>query len=313
MADSWHWIFFNVFILLLLALDLYHFYYKPHSIKFKEAVLTSVGWVAIAFLFNAWLYYHFGSETAINFFTGYLLEKSLSVDNLFIFLLLFTHFKVPDDCKHRVLFYGVLGAIFMRGLLIWGGVSLVQQFDWMFYLFGLFLIYTGIKMGLSKEINLKLEENRIYLFLKKTIGMTSDYHAQSFFVKIDGKWIATPLFLVVLLIEFADLVFAIDSIPAILGITTDPFIVYTSNVLAILGLRSLFFVLEGMMQRFYLLHYALAFILTFIGFKMLLANLFHIPTFIALGILLLALLCAVIGSFLFPISQAESKQNEKQL
>ncbi|SPJ31831.1 TerC/Alx family metal homeostasis membrane protein [Candidatus Protochlamydia amoebophila] len=313
MADSWHWIFFNVFILLLLALDLYHFYYKPHSIKFKEAVLTSVGWVAIAFLFNAWLYYHFGSETAINFFTGYLLEKSLSVDNLFIFLLIFTHFKVPDDCKHRVLFYGVLGAILMRGLLIWGGVSLVQQFDWMFYLFGLFLIYTGIKMGLSKEINLKLEENRIYLFLKKMIGMTSDYHAQSFFVKIGGKWIATPLFLVVLLIEFADLVFAIDSIPAILGITTDPFIVYTSNVLAILGLRSLFFVLEGMMQRFYLLHYALAFILTFIGFKMLLANLFHIPTFIALGILLLALLCAVIGSFLFPISQLESKQNEKQL
>ncbi|WP_042280416.1 TerC/Alx family metal homeostasis membrane protein [Candidatus Protochlamydia sp. R18] len=311
MADSWHWIFFNVFILLLLALDLYHFYYKPHSIKFKEAVLTSVGWVAIAFLFNAWLYYHFGSETAINFFTGYLLEKSLSVDNLFIFLLIFTHFKVPDDCKHRVLFYGVLGAILMRGLLIWGGVSLVQRFDWTFYLFGLFLIYTGIKMGLSKEINLKLEENRIYLFLKKMIGMTSDYHTQSFFVKIGGKWIATPLFLVVLLIEFADLVFAIDSIPAILGITTDPFIVYTSNVLAILGLRSLFFVLEGMMQRFYLLHYALAFILTFIGFKMLLANLFHIPTFIALGILLLALLCAVIGSFLFPISQAESKQNEK--
>ncbi|CUI16162.1 TerC family membrane protein [Candidatus Protochlamydia naegleriophila] len=309
-ADSYHWLVFNSIILILLGLDLWHFYYKPHSIKFKEAILTSIAWIALAFLFNGWLYYQFGSQTALNFLTGYLLEKSLSVDNLFIFLLVFSHFKVPDDCKHRVLFYGVLGALIMRGLLIWGGISLIHHFEWAFYLFGIFLIYTGIKMALSKEIDLKIEENRIYRFIQSRIGITSGYHGQAFLVKEGTKWVATPLLLVVILIEMADLVFALDSIPAILGITTDPFIVYTSNVLAILGLRSLFFVLEGLMQRFYLLHYALAFILVFIGFKMLLESVITIPTFVALGILLSMLALAVVGSFLFPSVAKEGEQNK---
>lgn len=309
-ADSYHWIVFNGIILILLGLDLWHFYYKPHSIKFKEAIFTSIAWIVLAFLFNSWLYYQFGSETALNFLTGYLLEKSLSVDNLFIFLLVFSHFKVPDDCKHRVLFYGVLGALVMRGLLIWGGISLIHHFEWTFYLFGLFLIYTGIKMASSKEIDLKIEENRVYQFIQSRIGMTPDYHGQAFIVKEGTKWLATPLLLVVLLIEMADLVFAFDSIPAILGITTDPFIVYTSNVLAILGLRSLFFVLEGLMQRFYLLHYALAAILIFIGFKMLLEGLITIPTFVALGILLSMLTIAIIGSFLFPSPTKEGEQQK---
>ena len=310
-VELFHWILFNSVIFFLLAFDLWLFYRNPHSIKFKEAIITSLCWIALAFCFNGWLYYRFGSEHALNFLTGYLLEESLSVDNLFIFLLVFSHFKVPDDCKHRVLFYGVLGAIVMRGLLIWGGIAMVEHFTWTFYLFGLFLIYTGLRMAFAKENKLKIEENRLYRLVHSTIGVTPDYHGQSFFVKIGEKWTATPLFLVVLLIELADLVFALDSIPAILGITTDPFIVYTSNVFAILGLRSLFFVLEGMMKRFYLLHYALSIILVFIGVKMLLASVFHIPTILALGVLVTLLVLAVIGSYLWPLENGENSKNHR--
>ncbi|MCE2983324.1 MAG: TerC family protein [Parachlamydia sp.] len=306
-VDLFHWVIFNAVIFCLLGFDLWLFYRNPHSIKFKEAIITSIGWIFLALCFNVWLYFSFGSDPALKFLTGYLLEKSLSVDNLFIFLLVFSHFKVPDDCKHRVLFYGVLGAIIMRGLLIWAGVALVSNFAWTFYFFGLFLIYTGFKMAFSKEIDLKMEENRMYRLIKSTIGITPDYRGQAFFVKIDERWVATPLFLVVMLIEMADLVFALDSIPAILGITTDPFIVYTSNVFAILGLRSLFFVLEGMMKRFYLLHYALSFILVFIGIKMLSANIYHIPTPVALGILVSTLALAVIFSYIYPLNNEEDE------
>jgi tellurite resistance protein TerC len=256
----------------------------------------------LAFAFNIWIYFAFGSEPALAFLTGYLLEKSLSVDNLFIFLLLFSHFKVPDQAKHQVLFYGILGAIIMRGLLIWGGIALVQHFNWIFIFFGLFLIVTGIRLAFKHEDEEEVEHSVVYRWLQKHMRFTPHYHGEAFFIHQNGRWIATPLFSVLLLIETTDLIFALDSVPAILGITTDPFIVYTSNIFAILGLRSLFFALEGVMKSFYLLHYALAFILVFIGCKMVLADLIHVPTWVTLVILLSALTTAVIGSRVWPNS-----------
>lgn len=294
-----HWIVFNVIIGTLLAIDLFRFYRNPHPIGVKEAIIISIGWISLALLFNVWIYYRFGSQHALDFFTGYLIEESLSVDNLFIFLIIFKHFKVPPEAKHQVLFYGVLGAIVMRASLIWAGILLIEKFDWIFIVFGIFLIFTGIHLAIKKEEDQDFEKSFIYRFLKNHMGFTS-YHGSSFMVKKDGQWIATPLLAVLLLIETTDLLFALDSVPAILGITTEPFIVYTSNIFAILGLRSLFFALEGVMQSFYLLHYALAFVLVFIGFKMIFSSVFHIPTWIALLILLVSLSSAVIGSILFP-------------
>ncbi|WP_079989435.1 TerC/Alx family metal homeostasis membrane protein [Candidatus Protochlamydia phocaeensis] len=309
-VETWHWIGFNFVIFLILGFDLWHAYVKPHAISFKEALLTSAAWIALALLFNVWLYFAFGPDPALTFLTGYLLEKSLSVDNLFIFLLLFSHFNVPDRSKHKVLFYGVLGAIIMRGLLIWGGIALVQHFDWIFYVFGAFLIITGIRLAFKEEKEVEFEKNFAYRVLQSWIPLTSQFHGQRFFVKQNQKWLATPLLLVLVLIELADLVFAIDSIPAILGITTEPFIVYTSNILAILGLRALFFVLESLMNRFYLLHYALALILGFIGCKMLLHDVVEIPTLLTLGIVILLLSLAALGSFLFPLSAEPSQKDQ---
>jgi len=293
------WIIFNVVIILLLAIDLFRFYRNPHIVSMKEAMWMSIGWITLAFIFNGWIYFQFGPLPALNFFTGYLIEESLSVDNLFVFLLIFAHFKVPDDSKHEVLFYGILGAIVMRALLIWGGIVLVKKFSWIFTVFGIFLIITGIRLMFKNE-ETKIEQGFFYRFLSRYIPLSPNYQGNAFIVKKDSQWFATPLLIVLILIEFTDLIFALDSVPAILGITTDPFIVYTSNIFAILGLRSLFFVLEGFMRRFYLLHYALAFILVFIGFKMLIIPWFHISTTIALGVIVLALSVAFIGSNLFP-------------
>lgn len=296
-----HWFWFNVGILLLLWIDLWHFNRRPHHIEIKEALLLSSGWILIAFLFNIWIYYRFGQEPALNFLTGYLLEKSLSIDNLFIFLLIFSYFQVPPEAKHRVLFFGILGAIVMRALLIWAGIFLVSYFHWIFYLFGLFLIYTGIRLWVKKEEEqITQENNLIYRIVATWIPLTSTYHGQSFFVKIDQKWVGTPLLLVLLIIETTDLIFALDSVPAILGITTDAFIVYTSNIFAILGLRSLFFALENLMSKFYLLHYALAVILAFIGVKMLLIDVIEIPTMVTLILLLVMISSSVLLSLVYP-------------
>ncbi len=304
-VTPFHWISFNLFILLILAIDLWRFYQHPHSVGMKEALLTSCSWIVLALIFNGWIYFSFGHKPALDFFTGYLLEKALSVDNLFIFLLIFSHFKVPETAKHQVLFYGVLGAIVMRALLIWAGIALVEQFDWIFIVFGLFLIFTGIHLAFKKESEEEIEKTYSYQVLQKWIPLTG-YQGNRFLVKQEGKWMATPLLTVLILIETTDLVFALDSVPAILGITTEPFIVYTSNIFAILGLRSLFFALEGMMKVFHLIHYALAFILVFIGSKMIIEDIIRVPTWVTLLTLLSALTIAIISSLLFPNSTEEN-------
>jgi tellurite resistance protein TerC len=302
-----HWIIFNVLIAILLTLDLWYFHRRPHSLGIKEALLTTLGWIALALGFNGWIYYRFGSEPALNFLTGYLLEESLSLDNLFVFLLIFSQFRVPKDLKHRVLFYGILGAVFMRAILIWGGIELIHYFHWIFYVFGAFLIYTGFKLAFTKEKKIQQEKSLVYRLLSTWISMTPHYHGKSFFIKKRGKWVGTPLFLALILIETADLIFALDSIPAILAITTDPFIVYTSNIFAILGLRSLFFCIEGLMERFYLFHYALSLILVFIGFKMLLAGIFPISTLATLGVIINLITASLIVSLLFPKKLKKNK------
>jgi len=298
-----HWIIFNFSILFLLGLDLWYFYIKPHSISVKEALLTSLGWISLALLFNVWIYIEYGTDPAIQFLAGYLLEKSLSVDNLFIFLLIFSHFKVPDNSKHIVLFYGILGAVIIRALLIWGGIELISNFDWILQVFGIFLVFIGLKILFKKEETIDFEKNLLYRFVTRWIKISPNYHEQKFFFKENRQWVATPLFLVVILIEAIDLLFALDSVSAVLGITTDPFIVYTSNIFAILGLRSLFFVLEGFAKSFYLLHYAVALILVLIGTKMLVSNFIHIPTVITLGALVSIIGLALIGSYLFPLKE----------
>lgn len=306
-VSLYHWLYFNLLIFILLGIDLWRSYRNPHPIELKEALITSCGWISLAFIFNGWIYFTFGSGPALDFLTGYLLEESLSVDNLFVFLLIFAHFKVPEIAKYQVLFYGVLSAIIMRALLIWAGIALVERFDWIFIFFGLFLIITGIRLALKQESEEKIEENFIYKWLLKYLPFTKKYEGNAFLIKQNGQWLATPLLAVLILIEITDLIFALDSVPAILGITTEPFIVYTSNIFAILGLRSLFFALEGFMKGFYLLHYALAFILIFIGSKMLITDIIHISTWVTLIILVSALAIAIIGSLLYPPPSSKLK------
>lgn len=296
-----HWIIFNVLILGLLSVDLIYSHHNPHRLSFKEAVWMSVGWISLAAIFNVWIYTQFGKEAGLAFLTGYLLEEALSIDNLFVFLVIFAYFKVPADVKHTVLFYGILGAIVMRAGLIAGGIGLVYLFHWAFYVFGLFLIYTGLKLAFQKEEEeVKHEKTIIYRLLSSFIPMTNKFHKDKFFIWEGNKWVGTSLLMVLVMIETTDLIFALDSVPAILGITTDPFIVYTSNIFAILGLRSLFFVVERVMDRFYLLHYALAVILIFIGVKMLLHDLIHVPLSVTFGVIILSITAALVASLLFP-------------
>ncbi len=303
----YHWIAVNFLILFLLGIDLWRFFRYPHPIGVREALFTSAGWISLAFLFNLWIYFTFGSQPALDFLTGYLVEESLSVDNLFIFLLLFAHFKVPAIAKHQVLFYGVIGAIIMRALLIWGGIALIKHFGWIFMVFGIFLIITGIRLAFNTAKEEELEKNIVYHWLKKWLPLTEEYKGDAFIVRQNGRWMATPLLAVLILIETTDLIFALDSVPAIIGITTEPFIIYTSNIFAILGLRSLFFALEGLLKAFYLLHYALAFILIFIGCKMMVVNFLHIPTWITLIVLLISLILAGAASLLYPASIIHKK------
>ena len=296
-----HWIIFNAGIVALLVLDLCYFYYRPHAISIKEACITSLAWIALALLFNYWIFLEYGKEPALQFLSGYLLEKALSVDNLFIFLLIFSHFQVPEHAKHTVLFYGILGAIVMRAVLIFAGIGLISVFHWIHEAFGLFLIIIGLKLLFSKEQKVEVEKNHLYRLVTYWVPVTSGYHGTRFFMRGEkGQWMATPLFLVVVLIESIDLLFALDSVPAILGITTVPFLVYTSNIFAILGLRSLFFVLEKFVQMFYLLHYAVSLILVLIGIKMVARTFFEIPVEVTLIAIVSILILALIGSWFFP-------------
>jgi tellurite resistance protein TerC len=271
------WIIFNAFVLIMLALDLGVFHRKSHDVSVKEALTWTFVWIFLAMVFNVIIYFWKGQQQALEYFTGYLVEKALSVDNIFVFIIIFTYFQIPSKYQHKVLFWGIIGALIMRVIFIFAGVALLERFHFTIYIFGALLIYTGIKMFNHSSSKIDPEKNPVLKFFKKFMPVTQTLHEDKFFVKINGKRFATPLFLVLILIETTDLIFAVDSIPAILAITQDQFIVYTSNVFAILGLRSLYFALAGIVHRFWLLSYGLAIVLVFVGFKMLLIDYYKIP------------------------------------
>lgn len=297
-SDVLLWGGFNLFVVAMLALDLGVFHRQAHEITAREAATWSVVWVTLALTFNAGLYFLRGPEPALQFLTGYLIEKSLSIDNIFVFLLIFSFFKVPSLYQHRVLFWGVLGALVMRAALIVIGAALLSRFHWIIYVFGAFLIVTGIKMAMQKGEALDPEANPVVRLFKRFFPVTERYEGEAFFVRREGKAMATPLFVVLLLVETSDLIFAVDSIPAIFAVTRDPFIVYTSNVFAILGLRSLYFLLAGVMGMFRYLKLGLAVVLTFVGLKMVLMGWYKIPTLISLGVIVGILAVAVLASVL---------------
>jgi tellurite resistance protein TerC len=301
MATSiWFWVGFIAFVLAMLALDLGVFHRKAHVVRPREAGIWVAIWVSLSLAFAAGLWYFESSSVALTFLTGYVIEQSLSVDNLFVMVVIFNYFRVPAESLHRVLFYGILGSLVMRGIFIGLGAFLLAQFEWILYVFGAMLLITGIRMMIKQDEEFDGENNRLVRLVRRRVPMTMRYHGSQFFATIDGKRLATPLFLVLILIEFTDLIFAVDSIPAIFGITRDPFIVFTSNIFAILGLRSMFFLLAAVVEQFYLLKYGLALILSFIGVKMLGEPYFHVPIGISLGIVLGTLLISIMASMIWP-------------
>ena len=276
-TDIRFWILFNVFVLVMLALDLGVFNRKSHVVSVREALTWTLVWVFLALVFNAIIYFWQGQQKALEFFTGYLVEKALSVDNIFVFIMIFSYFSIPPQFQHKVLFWGIIGALIMRVIFIFAGVALIEKFHFTIYLFGALLIYTGYKMVNHNKAKIEPDKNPLLRIFKKFVPVTPVLHEDRFFIRLDGKRFATPLFLVLILIETSDLIFAVDSIPAILAITQDQFIVYTSNVFAILGLRSLYFALAGIVRNFWLLSYGLAVVLIFVGIKMLVVDLYKIP------------------------------------
>lgn len=285
MDSSMFWIIFAAIIGGMLFLDLAVVNRKAHVVSIKEALTWSAVWIGVALLFNAGIYVWRGKEPALQFLTGYLIEKSLSVDNLFVFLLVFSYFRVPAQYQHKVLFWGIFGALVLRAIFIWAGVSLIHRFHWVIYVFGAFLIFTGVKLACEKNKEFHPEHNPALALLRRVMPITTQYHDARFFVRAAGRLVATPLFVVLLIVESTDIIFAVDSIPAILAISLDPLIVYSSNAFAILGLRSLYFALAGLMQLFHHLHYGLSAILIFVGVKMLIADFYKIPIGIALGVI----------------------------
>lgn len=287
---------FNLFILIMLVLDLSVFHRKAHAVTVKEALIWTGIWVTLAFCFNVFIYYYFGNEKAFEFFTGYVIEKSLSVDNIFVFIMIFSYFNVPASAQHKVLFWGIAGALIMRIVFILLGIELIHQFHWLIYIFGAFLIFTGIRFITQDDIKLDPDKNPVVKLVRKIFRVTPEFKDTSFFVKIDNRIWATPLFVVVILIEVSDLIFAVDSIPAILAISDDSFIVYTSNVFAILGLRSLYFALAGVEKYFTHLKYGLAIVLIFVGLKMCITDWYKIPVEISLSFIVLTLSMTVLTS-----------------
>ncbi len=302
------WIIFVVVSVAMLFFDLF-MHRNAHEIKIKEALIWSVIWVVLALLFNLGIYYFSGKEKALNFFTGYLVERALSMDNLFVFLMIFSYFKVPKAYQHSVLFWGILGAFTIRGFFILAGVAVIEKFHWMIYVFGLMLIYSGIKMITEKDKNFEPEKNPILKLFRKTMPVTEHYEGGKFFVRRDNRVWATPLFVALVFIEISDIIFAVDSIPAILAITRDPFIVYSSNVFAILGLRALYFALAAIMGLFCYLNYGLSFILVLIGAKMLLHNVLPIPVGYTLIAVMLVLVISVVASILKPKTNSIEEQH----
>ena len=297
-TSLWLWAGFNLFVLAMLAIDLGVFHRQAHAVSLREASIWSAVWIALALVFNLGVWKFLGPQPGVEFLTGYLIEKSLSIDNIFVIALLFAYFKVPDQYQHRVLFWGILGALVMRAAFILAGAALLDRFHWIIYLFGAFLVLTGIKMAFTPEHGLEPEKNPVVRLVRRLMPVTSDYRGANFFVREGGRLAATPLFLVLVMVEFTDLVFAVDSIPAIFAVTRDPFLVYTSNVFAILGLRSLYFLLAGVMHKFEYLKLGLAAILVFVGVKMALVDWVKIPSGVSLGVIATILGIAIAASLL---------------
>ena len=305
-VSIYFWIGFHIFIFIMLAIDLGIFNKKSHKVPVKEALTWSLVWSTLALLFNFFIYLKFGKIKALEFLTGYVIEYSLSVDNIFVFILIFSYFAVKDEYQHHVLFWGILGALLMRGIFIFAGVALINRFHWIVLIFGGFLVYTGIHMLFQKETAVDPEKNPIVKFFRKFLPVTDSHHGDRLFIRQNHKLYATPLFLVLLVIESSDLIFAVDSIPAVLAISQERFIVYTSNIFAILGLRSLYFAVAGIMGYFRYLKVGLAFVLTFVGTKMLLAYFnFDIPIFISLLVIVSILATSILASVV--IKPSESK------
>jgi tellurite resistance protein TerC len=304
------WTAFNAFVLGMLALDLGVFHKRAEEISVRNALVWTGIWITLAMAFNLFIYLYFGQQQAIEFFTGYIIEKSLSVDNIFVILLIFSYFQVPASYQHKVLFWGILGALVMRVIFIFAGIELIHRFHWLIYIFGGFLIVTGLRMLFGSEAKIEPEKNPVVRLVRRIFPVTASFHADNFFLRIDGKLWATPLFVVVILIESTDLIFAVDSIPAILGITDDAFIVYTSNVFAILGLRSLYFALSGIEKYFHYLKFGLSAILVFVGAKMCLSDHYKIPIEGSLTVIIAILALAIIASIAFPKKQQEPTSSD---
>jgi tellurite resistance protein TerC len=291
------WVGFHLLIFFLLALDLGIFNKKAHRIKVREALIWICLWISLAILFNFFILIEFGKDKALEFLTGYLIEYSLSIDNIFIFILVFTYFSIKPEYQHKVLYWGIIGALVMRGIFIFTGIALIKKFEWVVIIFGGFLVFTGIRMLFQQETSVDPQKNKVARIFRKLLPITENVHGSKFLVRLDGKLYATPLFIVLLVIESSDLIFAVDSIPAILAISKDRFIVYTSNIFAILGLRSLYFAVSGIMSYFKYLKTGLALILTFVGFKMLASYLhFEIPVIISLVVIVTILFISIIAS-----------------
>lgn len=291
------WIAFAVIVVVLLALDLGVFNRKSHVIGVKEALMMSAFWIGIALAFNAVIFWQMGSQSGLEYTAAYVMEKALSVDNLFVFIIIFAFFGIAPEYQHKILFYGIIGALVFRAIFIFAGVTLVEKFDWLLYIFGIFLLITAVKLAVQKDQKVDPDKNIVVRGFKKIMPVSTDSQGGKFFVRNAGVLAATPLFLALLVIETTDIVFAVDSIPAVMGITTDMFVVYTSNVFAILGLRSLYFALAGIMSAMYYLKYGLAVILGFVGIKMLLPIWgYHVDVLVSLGVILVVLLVAIIAS-----------------
>jgi len=302
-TNIWFWLGFIAFVLAMLSLDLGVFHRKAHEVRPREAGIWTAVWVTLALLFAAGLYFVENRQVALTFLTGYVIEESLSVDNIFVMVLIFEYFRVPKSVQHRVLFYGILGALVMRGLFIAAGTALITRFHWVLYVFGAMLIVTGIRMARKQDEGFEGERSPIVRGVRRLVPISTEYHGSRFFITEGGRRRATPLLLVLVLVEITDLIFAIDSIPAIFGVTRDPFIVFSSNIFAVLGLRSLYFLLAAVVDRFYLLKYGLAVILSFVGFKMLTERFFEIDIVLSLSIILGVLAASIGASLIWPARQ----------
>jgi len=305
------WIGFNLFVLSMLALDLGVFHRKSHEVGVKEALAWTGVWISLAMLFNLFIYFHFDEERAMSFFAGYILEKSLSMDNIFVMIMIFSYFEVPPRYQHKVLFWGILGALVMRVMFILTGIELIHRFHWLIYIFGAFLVITGVRMIISGDVKIEPEKNPFVRLARKVFPFTQSFQGDKFFLRKAGRLMATPLFLVVILIEATDLVFAVDSIPAILAISDDPYIVYTSNVFAILGLRSLYFALAGIEKYFVYLKFGLSAILVYVGVKMCIVDLYKIPVNLSLIVIVFILTISILASIAFGKKKKEGERSSE--